>query len=76
MTFSADPRLVAVPAASPQDVAKSARGNLSKLGLAAISAIRAIFPSDMNITLTLTQYNGKWKVRFEPPAIKEPGYRD
>jgi hypothetical protein len=72
----ADPRLVDAKAPTPQDVARSTRGNLSRLGQALISVIRNVFPSDMNITFTATQYNGKWKVEFKPPAVKENGYRD
>ncbi len=76
MSLSTDPRLVEAKPPSTKDVAKSAKGNLSRLGVALIGAIKAVFPSDLNITFTATQYNGHWKVEFKLPAIKESGYRD
>jgi hypothetical protein len=73
-----DPRFQSpTPAtATYQELARAIRHHEEAIAKALIGMHRKVWPADRDIRYVITQKDGAVKVRFEPPEVREPGFRE
>jgi len=57
-------------------LARRLKATISELGEQIISAHRGIWPSDVDCHYLVIHHKGKTKIRFNPPDVKETGWKD
>jgi len=57
-------------------LARSIRAAQTVLGDKIIEAHHDLWPSDVDVTYTVVQRNGKARVQFNPAPVKEAGWSD
>jgi hypothetical protein len=57
-------------------LARSIRAAQAAIGAKIIESHHDVWPIDVDVTYTVVQRNGKARVQFSPPPVKESGWAD